>query len=304
MRNPSQWNHPLHPALHLVQGDIRDPSTVQSALDSVDGVFHLAAATTASSLAKSRAINVLGMKTLVEAIRSRPNPPKLVFVSSLAVAGAKASQAVTEDMECRPVSNYGRTKLEAEQVLRSVAHELPATIVRPPCVFGPFDRNLLILFRSVRKGWNICAGSAGYRFSFLYVKDLVLALLAAFERGQLVRSLEDPENTGIYYLAHPQPVSFAQIAQWIAPCFGRTSVRSLRVPLPLCWLFAGLSEGLGRLTGHLPFINLDKMRDARLGSWICRPDRAVSELQFEASTELNVQLRETFEWYQSQGWLA
>lgn len=303
VRNPEKWDGPTHSALKVLGGDIRDLEAVRMAARSADGVFHLAGATTSTSLAKSRAVNLGGMKTLVEAIRSRPDPPKVVFVSSLAVAGRLANQGVTEEMDCEPVSHYGKTKLEAEHYLRSVSHDIPATIVRPPCVFGPWDKNLLLVFRSVRRGWNLCAGSSDHRFSFLYIDDLIPGLLSAFRQGERIKKLDDEQNTGIYYLAHPKPVSFVQIAEWIAPFFGRDSVRTVRLPLAFCWTVALFSEGWGRLTGRLPFINFDKLRDARIGSWICRADRAASELQFEASADLPTQLRQTFEWYKRQGWL-
>jgi nucleoside-diphosphate-sugar epimerase len=303
VRNPNQWLGPTHSAFNVVCGDIRDLEAVRIAVRRVDGVFHLAGATTSTSLAKSRAVNVGGMETLAEAIRSRPDPPKLVFVSSLAVAGAMASEGVTEEMECRPVSNYGKTKLEAEHFLRSVSQDVPATIVRPPCVFGPWDKNLLMVFRSVRRGWNLCAGSAKHRFSFLYVGDLIKGLISALIRGQLVRGIEDPKNTGVYYLAHPNPVPFPQIAEWIAPFFGRKSIRTVEIPLSLCWMVAAVLEGWGRITGRLPFINFDKLRDARVGSWTCGADRAASELPFQTRDDLKAQLEQTFEWYKGQGWL-
>lgn len=303
VRNPGQWVAPTHSALDIIAGDIRDLAAVQNAVQGVDGIFHLAGATTSTSLAKSRAINLGGMKTLAEAIRSQGDPPKVVYVSSLAVAGPLANQGVTEEMECQPVSHYGKTKLEAECFLRSLSHDIPATIVRPPCVFGPADKNLLILFRSVRRGWNLCAGSAQHRFSFLFVQDLIRGLIAAMDHGQFVRNLKDARNTGVYYLAHPNPVSFAQIAEWIRPLFGRKSVRTVELPLGLCGMVALLAEGWGRLSGRMPFINLDKMRDARVGSWICHADRAAAELKFHAGPDLKSQLEQTFEWYRTQGWL-
>lgn len=304
VRNPGQWHGPTHSALEVLGGDICHLEAVRNAVRRVDGVFHLAGATTSTSLAKSRAINLGGMQTLVQAIRSRSDPPKLVFVSSLAVAGALANRGVTEGMDCQPVSNYGRTKLEAEHFLRTVSDEIPATIVRPPCVFGPWDKNLLLFFRSVRRGWNLCAGSAQHRFSFLYVQDLIQGLISALHHGQRIQSLEDSRNTGIYYLAHPNPVSFTQIAEWIGPFFGRSSVRTVQIPMSFAWMVAALAEGWGRISGRMPFINLDKLRDARIGSWICSADRAASELKFQTHATLEVQLRETFEWYKSQGWLS
>src|SRR5262249_17375 len=85
------------------------------------------------------------------------------------------------DAEPRPVTHYGKSKLEAE---RAVRHSLPdAVIVRPPVVYGPRDRDVFQLLKSISKGLvlEIAGGERG--FSAIYVKDLCAGLVAAGRGG-------------------------------------------------------------------------------------------------------------------------
>ncbi len=302
-RKPEKWPQPKEFSPRWIAGDMRDLSAVKRAVGTVEGIYHLAAATACPSLKRARTVNVGGVENLIQAVRDRETPPRLVYVSSLAVAGKIANQGVTETEDCLPVSNYGKTKYEAEQILRSHARDVPATIVRPPCVFGPWDRNLFPLFQAVGKGWNLSAGSAKHRFSFLHVDDLTAGLQAAMRRGSTIENPDDRENSGVYYLADPDPVSFVQIAEWIRPLFGRKSVRTVVLPFSLCWGIAAVSEGWGRITGGVPFLDRDKIREAKVGSWVCLANRAEKELGFHPSEDLKTRLKNTFDWYLERGWI-
>jgi len=59
-------------------------------------------------------------------------------------------RAVSESDKARPISAYGRSKLLAEQAVLEFSRERAATIVRPPSVYGPGDKDFLILFQNIR----------------------------------------------------------------------------------------------------------------------------------------------------------
>ena len=134
-------------------GDIRDPTALARAVDQVSVIFHLAANTAPGTGSHGAAVNVEGTRTVGDAAAAKVCPPILVYVSSLAAAGPTYAP-VAESDPCHPVSTYGRTKRDAEDVLAQFAARLPITIVRPPCVFGRGDRNLLELVRWVQRGWD------------------------------------------------------------------------------------------------------------------------------------------------------
>lgn len=287
--------------LEHVYADARDRNAVQKAIQGADRIFHLAAAVATRSLAESRSINVEGTTTIAEAAAKLETPPQLVYVSSLAAAGPGPAPAI-ESGECRPVSHYGRTKLEAEIALRSYADRLPITIVRPPCVFGDWDRNLLALYQTVRMGWDFIV-STDSQYSYLHVTDLVTGLLTAAERGQRLKAGEDRAHEGLYYMTDPQAVTFPQLADMIAKSMDRKNARHVRIPVPICWMIGAVGEAMLRGLGRKTFLNLDKIREGLGGSWVCDASRAGTELGFATAASLTERIAQTTAFYKSMKWL-
>jgi nucleoside-diphosphate-sugar epimerase len=200
------------------------------------------------------------------------------------------------------VSLYGRTKLEAEEALAQAADNLPITIVRPPCVFGPGDRNLLGLYRSVQRGWDFYSDAA-FQYSFLYVDDLVQLMIAAVELGRRLIEPADPQRRGVYYGADPQAVTFPQLAEMVGAAIGRQRIRHVRIAPPLGWSLALCGELTQRILRRRVFLNRDKAREAYGGSWVCDSSRAKMELGFAPGASLAQRLEETAQDYLSAGWL-
>lgn len=289
-----------HTNVQLVKADIREREPVAGAMKGVDCVYHLAASVAPRSLAESRSINVEGTRNMAEVSADLPNPPVFVFISSLAAAGPN-EEASVESGSCSPVSHYGRTKLEAEDVLRNMAARLPVTILRPPGVFGSGDRNLLSLYKTVRRGWNLVA-SLHARYSFLHVDDLITGLMAAAVVGARLAPGDDPERQGLYYLTDPVPVTFVELADMIADTMN-CKVRHVRIPRPMLWTLGAFGESILRLTGRKTFMNLDKIREAIGGSWYCDGTRATHELDFAVASDLPTRLADTKAFYDEVGWL-
>ena len=144
---------------------------------------------------------------------------RLVHVSSLAAIGpSDGALRLGEDAEPHPLTHYGRSKLEAERVVRRLAPE--AVIVRPPVVYGPRDTDVFQLLKSISKGLVLELAGGERWFSAIYVKDLVAGLMAA---------LRSPRAAGrSYFLAHAKPVSWTQLGESAARIMARTPARRHR----------------------------------------------------------------------------
>ncbi|MEM6778429.1 MAG: NAD(P)-dependent oxidoreductase [Planctomycetota bacterium] len=310
-----QWFHEFMPRddsigwqsrLQLLPTDIRSQSDVRDAMKSVHQVFHLAAAVATRSQALSESINVDGTRVLARSAADQPQPPTFVFASSLAAAGPRSRPSVEPD-SCRPVSHYGRTKLAAELSLAEMAGSLPVTIARPPCVFGPGDRNLLALYQTVRYRWNVVLSKTD-RYSYISVVDLIRGLVAACHRGRRLVPGEfaidgTQQNVGLYYLTDDHPVTFVELADMIASTINRDRVRHMQIPTFIGYAIGGVGEIVLRTTGRKMFLNLDKIREGVGGSWICRGQRAADELSFATSASLAQRVAETTDYYHGAGWL-
>jgi nucleoside-diphosphate-sugar epimerase len=260
-------------------------------LRGADTVIHLAGVTKAIHSADYYTGNVRLTENLVRALAGRD--VRFIHVSSLAAIGPSPDgKPVTEDAEPWPISHYGMSKLEAERVVRRWTPD--AVIVRPPVVYGPRDRDVLQLLKSIAKGVVMEISGGERRFSGIYVKDLCDGLLAA---------ARTPAGRGrTYFLAHPRPLSWTGFNSAAARIIGRTP-RAVKVPVPIAYAVGMCGELWSRVTGRPGIISREKIREARALAWTCDTRRATEEIGFTAATSIEAGLAETIAWYKGAGWL-
>jgi nucleoside-diphosphate-sugar epimerase len=125
----------------LIEGDVRDPFSVETALDGVDSVVHLAAIVgdpaCAQNPALAREINHGASILLINAMQAA-GVSRLVFASTCSNYGKMSDVTVlaTEDHELRPLSLYAETKVAVERVLLKAANGLIPTILRFATLYG------------------------------------------------------------------------------------------------------------------------------------------------------------------------
>lgn len=130
-------------AAELVRGSILDRPLLNSAVDAVDAVVHLAARPSVprslSDPVASHDVNVTGTVYVLEACRRRGVP--IVAASSSSVYGSVADLPKHEDLATRPMSPYGASKLATEAYVLAYAagFGLPALALRFFNVYGPLQ---------------------------------------------------------------------------------------------------------------------------------------------------------------------
>jgi len=161
-------------------------------LDGVDGVFHLAAQAGVRSFGDVFPTyvrrNLIATQRVVEACADAG--VRVVLASSSSVYGAAETYPTPEDVEPRPISPYGITKLGCEHLARAYgsAFGLDAVTLRYFTVYGPRQRPDMF-FRRVCEalltgGTFEIFGSGAQSRSFTYVEDVISATIAAMERGE------------------------------------------------------------------------------------------------------------------------
>jgi nucleoside-diphosphate-sugar epimerase len=280
--------------VELVPGDYQDPDSLAPAVANIDHVFHLAAVLTALTWEEYRRANVEATKNLLAACRARnPGLRRFVFVSSISAAGpSEQGRARTEDDPSAPISDYGRSKLLAEEAVRQYSGVLPAVIVRPPNVIGPRQRELLEAINLIRRRIMPVVGTGEPQTSLCYVGDVVEALILAAEH---------PAAAGrTYFLADPRPYAWPEISQSIARALGiRGPVLKVRYPVQL--LFAALSEAVARIGKKRPRLTINYVKSVRFRRWIYDASRIRRELGFETKTGLDEAVARTVAWFRANG---
>src|SRR5436189_2321178 len=165
---------------------LEDVAQLAAALAGANVVFHLAGLTEARAPQDFSAVNTEGPGRVFRAAAAhRGGAPRVVLMSSLAALGpCRNGDRLSPDTVPYPISHYGHSKLLAEAVAHAFADRVPATIIRPPSVYGPRERGVLTLFRLVRRGIAPSVGSVAREVSLSHVSHVGDGSLHARGRGR------------------------------------------------------------------------------------------------------------------------
>jgi len=282
--------------VRLAKGDCSLPESLIPALHDVSIVFHAAGLTKAKRAREYYEVNHLGTRNILEAsFRHNPGIEKFILISSLAAAGPSLDGNPIQDVDTpKPVSDYGKSKLFAENEALTYRDRLPVVILRPSAVYGPRDRDMFELFRWAARGLTLEIAGGDRYISPCYVLDLVTALLLAAEKKT--------ESGSIYFVAENRAYSWSEFRQALLAT-GGVKARNIKVPYAVAYLI-GLFSELGSLFASKPALtNRQKIYEAVQKYWTCDLRKTESELGFVPCYTLQRGLEITWQWYRDNGWL-
>lgn len=277
-------------------GDVTDPDSLKDGVADVDCIYHLAGLTKAHHLSDFYKTNCLGTKNLIEACHLyNPGIKKFVFCSSLAAAGPSLEGIPRgEEEECHPVSDYGKSKFRAEEVLEQHMDTLPITIIRPPAIYGPRDRDTLNLFKAAQRGVLPLLGGRSRYVDICYVQDAVSGLVLAGEKNAAVGQT--------FFLTGGEIHSWEEIGDIISSVLHK-KVRKVSLPKMLIDVTVLTADFFLKLTGAPPSLSHQKIVEMRQKYWICSSKKARTLLEYRPQTPLWDGIKETIDWYRINHWL-
>jgi nucleoside-diphosphate-sugar epimerase len=276
--------------LTFVKGDCTVRESLLDIPDDFDYIFHLAGLTKSCSPHDFFSVNARGTENLVKSVAERnPSVKRFIYVSSLAAVGpSKNGTPLREDALPSPVSDYGKSKLEGESAVLKYRDSIPVTILRPPAVYGPRDKDMLVMFQMIKKGFFFDLGKCYYSLS--YVDDLVQGILLSAENSKAIG------NT--YFLCDGNIYTGDEIAMEISSML-QVKARPVKVPKFIMPIFAAISERINKQG----IINRDRIKDFRHTHWICDAGKAREEIGFVPKVGMKEGIRWTADWYRIHGWL-
>jgi nucleoside-diphosphate-sugar epimerase len=264
------------PGVEWVPGDLHDRKALAKLLTKAEAVIHVAGVVNTPDPMGFHLGNVEGTLKVVEAAVAF-GTPRLVFVSSLA---AREPQ----------LSKYGHSKLHAEKLV--AASGLDWTIVRPPAIYGPRDREILELFRLAK--WGVVPMPPPGRSSLIHVADLsrlLLALVPASER--VTRQKFEPDD------GREEGWSHRELARAIGWAVGR------RPWVP--HLSKATLERLARvdkaLRGRRARLTPDRVGYMVHPNWVCSAKAKPPKRLWKPEVPTLEGLKATAEWYRANRWL-
>ena len=283
-------------AVQLAQGDCTRPESLAAALQGVSLVFHCAGLTKAQHARDYYLVNHLGTRNLLEACAQyNPGLEKFILVSSQAAAGPSPDGRPVGDSDTpQPVSDYGRSKLLAENEARCYKNQFPVVILRPTAVYGPRDVDVFELFRWASRGVVIEMTGGDRYLNLCYVEDLTAALLLAAE-GKT-------ESGSIYFVAESRAYPFSEFRKLLLSTGGVTA-RTIKLPYRVAWVIGLMAEIGSLFTGRPALANRQKVQEAAQRYWLCDTARIENDLCFRAEYPLQKGLELTWKWYRKNRWL-
>src|SRR3954468_5823120 len=258
-----------------VDGALDRPETLLKLATGADAIIHIAGLINARERGEFETVNAGGTANMIDAAR-KAGVRRFVHISSLA--------AREPDL-----SDYGRSKAKAERLV--AASGLDWTIVRPPAVYGPGDKETLELFKMARRG--LVALPPKGRFSLLHVEDLCRLLLAL---------LDEPDTWGETY----EPDDGRE-GGWDHRHFARTLGRlygkragTIALPRPVLRLAALADRAVRR--------GKAKLTQDRVGyychpDWVAAAERRPPAALWQPEVKTPTGLKQTADWYREAGWL-
>lgn len=292
VRNKEKW---LEGKTYIkVTGDLHSIKVIDRAMDGVDTVFHCAALVKASSEKEFRYANVDATENIVR-LANRHEVAKLVILSSQAAAGPSNGEPLNEEDPLEPISMYGRSKKEMEQLVTELAKpELSVSILRPPAVYGPREDQILTLFKMMNYGIApVIAGDQSPKLSIVYVMDLVQALLKAAENKK--------PGVHTYFISGEEAADWEKMAEIVSTVLGK---KSYQLPIKPNWVkkIAGAVETTASFFGTYPVVNREKA-DEMVHEWLCSYEKAERELGYQPQYSLEEGISRTLRWYKKHNWI-
>jgi nucleoside-diphosphate-sugar epimerase len=265
----------------VVEGRLADAGALERLVEGADLVIHAAGLIKARRPPDFLAVNVEGARRMAEAAALRAPDAHFLMVSSLSARSPL-------------VSAYASSKAAGEAAVREVLGPDRLTIVRPPAIYGPGDRETLALFRAVLRLPIVPApGPERARLALIHVADAATQIGALAERRPVGAT---------YALADGRPEGYGwrEIVRTAGESLDR---RPMIAPLPAAVLLvAGAAGSLVGRIGPAQIFTIGKAREAAHGAWGVGPEELAPGLP-EPVFDLASGFADAVAWYRNKEWL-
>ena len=283
--------------VELFETSLFDAESLKRAADGVEAIIHAAGLVKARSAEEFHRVNAGGTQSLLSAALAAGSQLKrFVYISSLTAVGPSdaAGKPVTPDTPPRPVTKYGRSKLAAERAAQSHQDELPITIIRPPALYGPRDREFLAFFKSVNLRVLPYMGSTENKLSICYGADTASACIAAIDA--------DVPSGSAFFVDDGEVYTADDLAKAVEAALGRRALVRFSLPRPLLRTAAAAVEFYGKAADRAVMFTPDKCNEL-FEQWVCDSTATLDALSWKPRVKFAEGAKITASWYRREGWL-
>lgn len=284
--------------LEVVEGDIRDPRVLETAMRGARYAFHVAAdyRLWAPDPQEIITTNTSGTRAVMRAALNA-GVERVVYTSSVATLRLNADGMPSDETmplaEENAIGAYKKSKVLAERLVERMVDDekLQAVIVNPSTPIGPRD------VRPTPTGRIIVEAASGRMpayvetgLNLVHVDDVAEGHIAALKRGRI----------GERYILGGEDMTLGEMLTVIAQIAGRRAP-TVKLPRAMLYPIAYAAETAARMTGREPFATVDGLRMAKYKMFFSSA-KAARELAYRPRP-VRAALAEAFAWFQSAGYL-
>lgn len=292
----SRNNIEKKPNLEIIEGDVLDPGSLNTAIRDVDAVIHTAANTMVyprrhRSIWK---INYQGTRNLAECASEHSIKRFVCIGTANSFGSGTLENPGTEEnpfTDGRLGSDYMNSKRSVQEWLLDFSDEtgFPVIILNPCWMLGPGDSKPgsgVIMLRL--KGRKLLPISRGGR-NFVAVKDVARAAVNALSKGRI----------GECYICGNENLPYSQALPLFAKIMGMDSP-SLPVPAPFVLAYGAINSLVAKITGREPQVSFMVSRAGLQGNYYS-PEKARLELDLP-QTPVETAATEAYDWFRENGY--
>lgn len=290
VRKSSSLQYLQDDRLHIVFSDLSSVEQIVKALGGqvFDYVIHAAGCTKTLNTNTFFRVNTDGTANLCRAImQTSPQVKRFVFISSLSIFGpVRDRQPYTEILDTdtpQPNTAYGKSKLAAEEWLRRNC-TVPFTILRPTGIYGPREKDYMMMADSIRKHVDIASGLTKQDITFIFVQDVVQAVF---------KSMQSPTSIGkAYFLSDGEVYDSREFSDLIKAELGIKWVLRLVMPLWALRIVCAVTDMVSHITGKVNTLNNDHYAILAQRNWRCDITPARRDFGYEPEWKLSRGVKE------------
>jgi nucleoside-diphosphate-sugar epimerase len=268
--------------LDVVAGDLEDRSALEKLTTGADAIVHMAGLIKARSRAEFMRVNLDGARAVAEA--AVRHAPDAFFVATSSLAAREPQ-----------LSPYAASKRAGEDAIRNIYSSKPdqLAIVRPPAIYGPWDRETLTIFKAASHAIAPVFGNG--RIAIIHVDDAAAAI------GSLAIGAKD---SGDYALADINPAGYstAELLREAAHSLGKNP-RLVRVPSSALAMAGLVSQAWGSVLRQAPIFTSGKAREMLHPDWSVSPGELLPAAIYQSKIGIREGFASTAAWYKAAGWL-
>lgn len=286
--------------LHFVVLDYGDEESMAQSLKEAlpegekwDFIIYNLGATKCANYFDFNRINYNYLRSFVEVLRDIDKVPhRFLFMSSLSALGMgdeKNYTPITSQTIPNPNTRYGLSKIKAETYLEAVP-DFPYIIFRPTGVYGPHEKDYLMMIKSIDSHWDFGVGYRKQLLTFIYVEDLVNAMFDAYDAGVVKKK---------YIISEDRSYTQKEFRDIVARELGGKWVIPVKLPMWIVYIASYFAEKWAAAQMQASTLNRDKFKIMKQRNWSCDVSDAKRDFNFNPQFSLEKGIKATVAAYLS-----